>query len=325
MAPKATSKVTLKSIQNGGPGTFTDAAGRKWTAANIHEYSKPNTRKKYEQSADDIAASVATRRQRELLRDESALGKLSLDYERGLVTKKAIDSPEFSAELAKKMGEQMAVMTKKVTDDINVKLSDDINKAISETTKILTATANGLSNEIVDSATTANKIMRESAGKIKDFAALQDAVDANLKRTLDNITKLDESTSKLNESASKLNKSILATQTAARMRETQANDKLKALEQQVDNITSSAKIMQESVNDSVENIKKGFIPAVNGLNQLINALSGTTDNFMEAVDKLTVKMTSPQSPPAQSRQTTQALETQALAQAAAQSASAAAT
>lgn len=311
MAPRA----TLKSIQNGGPGTFTDAAGRKWTAANISEYSKPNTRKKYEQSADDIAASVATRRQRELLKDDSALGKLSLDYERGLVTKKAIDSPEFSAELAKKMGEQMAVMTKKVTDDINVKLSDDINKAISETTKILTTTANGLTNDIVDAANTANKIMRESAGKIKDFAALQDAVDENLKRTLGNITKFDELTSKLSTS-------ILSTQKAAKIRDTQANDKLETLKQQVDNITSTTKIMQETVNDSVENIKKGFIPAVNGLNQLINALSGTTDNFMEAVDKLTSKMTSPQSPPTQSRQTTQALETQALAQAAAQSASA---
>lgn len=311
MAPRA----TLKSIQNGGPGTFTDAAGRKWTAANISEYNKPNARKKYEQSAADIEASAATRRQRELLKDDSALGKLSLDYERGLVTKKAIDSPEFSAELAKKMGEQMAVMTKKVTDDINVKLSDDINKAISETTKILTTTANGLTNDIVDAANTANKIMRESAGKIKDFAALQDAVDENLKRTLGNITKFDELTSKLSTS-------ILSTQKAAKIRDTQANDKLETLKQQVDNITSTTKIMQETVNDSVENIKKGFIPAVNGLNQLINVLSGTTDNFMEAVDKLTSKMTSPQSPPTQSRQTTQALETQALAQAAAQSASA---
>jgi ABC-type transporter Mla subunit MlaD len=305
MAPRA----TLKSIQNGGPGTFTDAAGRKWTAANISEYSKPNTRKKYEQSADDIAASVATRRQRELLKDESALGKLSLDYERGLVTKKAIDSPEFSAELAKKMGEQMAVMTKKVTDDINVKLSDDINKAIGETTKILTSTANGLSQEIVDAATTANKVMRESAGKIKDFAALQDAVDTNLKRTIENINKLDASTSKIDSS-------ILAVQKATKQKESQVNKQFDILQDSMNKVTSTTETMKNLVEESSEQIKKGFIPAVNNLGHLINALYSTTESFEKAIDKLTDKVAQPTAP----QQTTQALETQALAQSAAQSA-----
>lgn len=316
MAPKA----TLAQIKRGEPGVFTDAAGRKWTAENVSSYTKPGARQKFQQSAADIEASAATRRQRELLKDESALGKLSLDYERGLVTKKAIDSPEFSAELAKKMGEQMAVMTKKVTDDINIKLSDDINKAINETTKILTTTANGLSQDIVDAANTANKVMRESAGKIKDFASLQDAVDANLKRTLDNISKLDASTAEVKktlDSVNKLDSAVLTAQKTAKLRETQTNNQFDLLKKSVDGVASSAETMQKSIKESTANIEKGFIPAVNGLNQLIVSLMDTTDNFSQAVDRLTNKMT--QSPPT-ARQTTQALETQALAQAAAQSA-----
>lgn len=317
MAPRA----TLKSIKSGGPGVFTDSAGRKWTAENVSNYTPPGAKLKFEQSADDIAASAATRRQRELLKDESALGKLSLDYERGLVTKKAIDSPEFSAELAKKMGEQMAVMTKKVTDDINIKLSDDINKAIGETTKILTTTANGLSQDIVDSANQANKIMRESAGKIKDFSNLQDAVDANLKRTIENINKLDAGTAavqKALDNVNKLDSAILTAQKTAKMRETQASNQFDLLKKSVDGIASSSEIMQGSAKDTYKQIQEGFIPAVNNLNRLIGSLIDTTDTFDKAVDKLTDKITQPATRAA--AQTTQALETQALAQAAAQSA-----
>lgn len=178
MSSKIKKTGTLEEFKSGKAQQWIGTKGGKkqiiTTAQELADYEAA-AKKKREPSIETKQDLIARRKLLEMSKDFTALDKISLDYERGLVTKKAIDSPEFSTVLAEKVGKELT----KAADDATKKLSDALNKPFDDLNKLsgeLAKSADKISDAVKNELMPLNKeiknisdhmtILAEESGKL---------------------------------------------------------------------------------------------------------------------------------------------------------------
>lgn len=120
---------TVEKVKSGEADYFIsnrkDSKGKKIYAADLPDYLKTE-RKARTPSIETVNEAASARKLRELSNNRTELDKLSLDFERGIVTKKALDSPEF----AKIIGEKVAPEIEKLTLDLVNKFKAETGEAL---------------------------------------------------------------------------------------------------------------------------------------------------------------------------------------------------
>lgn len=185
MSGKIKKTGTLEEFKSGKAQQWVGTRGGKkqviTTAAELADYEAV-AKKKREPTTETKQDLIARRKLLEMSKDFTALDKISLDYERGLVTKKAIDSPEFSTVLAEKVGKELT----KAADDATKKLTDALNKPFDDLGK--------LSEDLAKSAVKISDAVKTELGPLSK----------EIKEMSDHMTILAEESGKLLRSSEKM-------------------------------------------------------------------------------------------------------------------------